>query len=126
MLIILACILLTNINNMSEFSLGTLEETVLTILLMKDESHTVEIAQVYEKHLKQSISIPAVHIVLKRLEKKGLVKSTFGEPTAERGGKRKKYYQGTPLGFRAASEIQTRRQQMWAEVPKASFNYGII
>ena len=64
---------------MSQFSLGTLEETVLIILLMKDESHTVEIAQVYEKHLKQSISIPAIHIVLKRLEKKGLVKSAFGE-----------------------------------------------
>ena len=111
---------------MSEFSLGTLEETVLIILLMRDESYTVEIAQVYEKHLKQSISIPAVHIVLKRLEKKGLVKSAFGEPTAERGGKRKKYYQGTPMGFRLAEEIQTRRQQMWAEVPKTSFNYGIV
>ena len=111
---------------MSEYSLGTLEETVLIILLMKDESYTVEIAQEYEKHLNQSISIPAVHIVLKRLEKKGLVKSFFGEPTAERGGKRKKYYQGTPTGFKVASELQNRRQQMWSKAPKASFNYGIV
>ena len=111
---------------MSEYSLGTLEETILIILLMKNKSHTVEIAQVYEKHLSQSISIPAVHIVLKRLEKKGLVKSAFGEPTPERGGKRKKYYEGTPTGFRVASEIQERRRQMWSEVPKPSLNYGAI
>ena len=111
---------------MSEFALGSLEETVLIIVLMKEESYGVEIAKVYESHMQQSISIPAIHMVLKRLEKKGLVKSSFGEPTPERGGKRKKYYQATPAGYRLAAEIQERRQQMWDLVPKTSFNYGLI
>ncbi len=111
---------------MSEFSIGTLEETVLIILLMKEESHSVEVAQVYEKHVGQTISIPAIHVVLKRLEKKGLVKSRMGDPTPERGGKRKKIYQGTPQGYKVASDIQERRQQMWSEVPKPSLNYAII
>ena len=110
---------------MSEFSLGTLEETILIILLMQDESHGVEIAKAYEEHMKQSISLPAIHIVLKRLEKKGLVKSSFGEPTPERGGKRKKIYRATENGYIAANEIQERRNQMWSMVPKTSFNYGI-
>lgn len=111
---------------MSEYSLGSLEETILVIVLMKDESYGVEIAKVYEAHVKQSISLPAIHIVLKRLEKKGLVESAFGEPTPERGGKRKKYYRGTPAGYRIAHEIQQRRSQMWSMVPKSSFNYGLI
>ncbi len=111
---------------MSEYSLGSLEETILVIVLMKEESYGVEIAKVYEKHLNQSISLPAIHIVLKRLEKKGLVKSAFGEPTPERGGKRKKYYQGTPAGYRMAQELQNRRSEMWSLVPKTSFQYGLI
>ena len=111
---------------MSEFALGTLEETVLIIVLMKEESYGVEIVKVYEAHMNQSISIPAIHMVLKRLEKKGLVSSNFGEPTPERGGKRKKYYRATPEGYRLASDIQERRKQMWALVPKTSFNYGLF
>ena len=111
---------------MSEFALGSLEETVLVMVLMKQESYGVEIAKVYEAHMKQSISLPAIHMVLKRLEKKGLVKSAFGEPTPERGGKRKKYYQGTPAGYRLAAEIQERRQQMWSLVPKTSLDYGLF
>lgn len=111
---------------MGDFALGTLEETILIIVLMKDQSYGVEIAKVYEGHMKQSISLPAIHMVLKRLGQKGLVESSFGEPTPERGGKRKKYYQGTPTGYRMASEIQERRQQMWSLVPKTPLNYGIL
>ncbi len=111
---------------MGEFALGTLEETVLIIVLMKDQSYGVEIAKVYEAHMKQSISLPAIHMVLKRLGKKGLVKSDFGEPTPERGGKRKKYSQGTPAGYRLAAEIQERRQQMWSLVPKISTDHGSL
>ncbi|MBO3699156.1 PadR family transcriptional regulator [Roseivirga sp. E12] len=111
---------------MSEYSLGSLEETILVIVLMKEESYGVEIAKVYEAHHEQTISIPAIHIVLKRLEKKGLVKSAFGEPTPERGGKRKKYYQGTPAGYRIARALQERRSEMWSLVPKTSLQYGLI
>ena len=111
---------------MSEHSLGTLEETILIIVLMKNESYGVEIAKVYEEHNKQSISLPAIHIVLKRLEKKGLVNSAFGEPTPERGGKRKKYYRATTLGYKVAKDIQDRRSQMWSLVPKMNINYGVI
>jgi DNA-binding PadR family transcriptional regulator len=111
---------------MADSALGTLEETVLIIVLMKDQSYGVEIAKVYEAHMKQSISLPAIHMVLKRLGKKGLVKSDFGEPTPERGGKRKKYYQGTSAGYRLAAEIQERRQQMWSLVPKIFTDHGSL
>ena len=60
--------------------LGTLEEMILIILLMKDETYGVEIAKEYKHQMNQSISLPAIHVVLKRLEKKGFVDSRLGDP----------------------------------------------
>ena len=42
-----------------------------------------------------------VYKTLERLEEKGLVSSRIGEPTRERGGRRKKYFRATPAGLRA-------------------------
>ena len=100
--------------------LGVLEEMILIILLMKDETYGVDIAKEYESHLGQSISLPAIHVVLKRLEKKDLVQSKMGEPTAERGGRRKRLYQATNKGYEAAKNLQQKRNDMWSNVP--SFN----
>lgn len=101
--------------------LGTLEEMVLIILLMKTETYGVDIAKEYHDQLGQSISLPAIHVVLKRLEKKGLVKSAMGEPTAERGGRRKRIYQATNQGYEVAYTLQERRTKMWKVVPKLNF-----
>ena len=49
------------------------------ILLQQEESHGVEIAQKYEEIFQKTISLPAIHVVLKRMEKKGWVSSEFGE-----------------------------------------------
>jgi PadR family transcriptional regulator PadR len=42
-----------------------------------------------------------VYTTLERLEQKGLVRSRIGEPTAERGGRRRKYFELLPMGARA-------------------------
>lgn len=98
--------------------LGVLEEMVLILLLIKDETYGVEIVQEYEKQLGQSISLPAVHVVLKRLEKKGLVSSRLGEPTAERGGRSKRIYKATSRGYEVARALQDNRARMWDMVPR--------
>ncbi|MEQ9306339.1 MAG: PadR family transcriptional regulator [Marinoscillum sp.] len=101
--------------------LGVLEEIILIILLMKNETYGVDIAKEYENQLHQSISLPAIHVVLKRLEKKGLVNSAMGEPTAERGGRRKRIYTATSKGFEAARYLQQKRSEMWKLIPKTNF-----
>ena len=103
------------------FQLGTLEEMILLILLMKEETYGVEIAKEYKNQLNQTISIPAIHVVLKRLEKKGFVKSRMGEPTKERGGKSKRMYKATPSGYEVAHEIQHRRNEIWKTIPRLNF-----
>ncbi len=101
--------------------LGTLEEMILIILLMKEETYGVEIAKEYKNQLNQTISIPAIHVVLKRLEKKGFVNSRMGEPTKERGGKSKRLYKATNKGYEVAREIQHTRNQIWKTIPRLNF-----
>lgn len=94
---------------------------VLIVLLMKEETYGVDIAKEYESQLGQSISLPAIHVVLKRLEAKGLVRSSMGEPTAERGGRRKRMYHATNRGYEMARDLQHRRNEMWKMVPNLKF-----
>ena len=101
--------------------LGTLEEMILIILLMKEETYGVEIAKEYKRQLDQTISMPAIHVVLKRLEKKGFVNSRMGEPTKERGGKRKRIYKATSQGYEAAHQIQHKRSEIWKTIPRLNF-----
>jgi len=97
--------------------LGKLEEIVLLILLMKEENYGVGIAKEYEANFNQSITLPTIHVVLKRLDEKGLVKSKMGEPTAERGGRRKRIYSATNNGYHLAKELQEKRSKIWSMIP---------
>ncbi len=108
---------------MGDYSLGALEELILLILLSEGKTYGVEIAKHYEHHFDQTISLPAIHVVLKRLEKKGFVKSGFGEPTAERGGRRKRMYEATDLGYKLASQLRSNREKVWELIPKSQLEY---
>lgn len=103
--------------------LGNLEETILLLVMIlgEEEAYGVSIAKSYQEKLNKNISIPAVHTVLKRLEEKGLVKSSFGETSPIRGGKRKRIYAISKLGFRLLDELRENRTQLWKMVP--SINY---
>ncbi len=107
-------------------AIGPLEEIILMILLQNDECHGVEIAQSYESVMEKTISLPAIHVVLKRMEKKGWVESRFGEPTAQRGGRRKRLYWATPSGYYAIKEVQEAKTKLWASIVQPKFKYGII
>lgn len=101
--------------------LGVLEEIVLLILLGQENTYGVEVAKAYEEQFEQTISLPAIHVVLKRLEKKKLVKSEMGEPTAERGGRRKRLYRATQEGFKIAYELKEKRNNLWQAIPGFNF-----
>ena len=104
-------------------AIGSLEEIILMILLNNQKINSVDIAKQYEEALEKSISIPAIHVVLKRMEKKGWVKSEFGAPTAERGGRRKRIYWATSEAYfliRTLNEVKTK---LWSNVTKPSLHY---
>ena len=55
----------------------------------------------------------AIYGPLARLHRHGLVDSVKGEPTPERGGRAKVYYELTPAGRTALRRIQDVSEEIW-------------
>ena len=106
-------------------SLGALEEIILLLILREKESYGAELVKLYTNQMKKQITLPAVVMVLKRLEKKGLLNSEFGEATAMRGGKRKRFYRVTPYGKKALDEVMETRRKLWDAVPPVAFEFKV-
>src|SRR5262245_18612838 len=81
--------------------LGEFEQLVLFAVLQQDEPYGVTIRDAIEARTGRSASAGAVYTTLERLEARGLISSHWGEPTAERGGKRKRFYRMKPAGREA-------------------------
>ena len=82
--------------------LGEFEQQLLLVILrLGAGAYGVEIARELEQQTGRRVSRGALYATLDRLERKGLVRSWVGEPTAQRGGRRRKYYALRPAGAAA-------------------------
>ena len=107
---------------MKDHSLGEFEELVLLVVAAyHDEAYGVSILEHLEEKLEKKLNISAVHMALKRLEEKGFVKSRFGGITADRGGRRKRFYSVTALGKRMLDYQYEVRTALYRQIPKISF-----
>jgi PadR family transcriptional regulator PadR len=103
---------------MSRESLGHFELLVLLALLRHgDEAYGVPIAQAIEQSTGKRVILASVYNTLERLEEKGLVASTMGEPTSERGGRAKRYFTTTAAGLREVRAAKKALTQLWRGVP---------
>ena len=92
---------------MSREYLGEFEQIVLLALLrLGENAYGVPIRQEIEKRTKRDVSVGALYRTLDRLEAKGYVASWFAEPTAERGGRSKRFFRVEPLGLKAVKRSQ--------------------
>jgi len=93
--------------------LGEFEQLLLFALLrLGDEAYGVTIRQEIEARTARPVPVGQVYTVLQRLEDRGLVISRQGEPTAERGGRRKRYYRLEPAGARALRTSYANLREM--------------
>jgi PadR family transcriptional regulator, regulatory protein PadR len=94
--------------------LGEFEELVLlTIVNLDKDAYGVAIKEDIEERSKRTISIGALHSTLTRLEEKGYIKSWMGEPTAERGGRRKRFFEVTHRGKVELHNMKALRDDLW-------------
>lgn len=101
---------------------GALEEFVLLLVLLYDgTAYSVNLAEEYKNKTGKSISVPAMHTVLRQLELKEFVKSDIGGATSERGGRSKRIYKITSTGYNIIKKIQEERTKLWLDVPKIKF-----
>ena len=104
--------------------LGEFEHLVVLAVLRGGEcSYGVTVLREIEKRTGREVSIGAIYATLDRLETKGYVKSRFGDPTPERGGRAKRFFKVTAKGLAAVNRTQLAIRRM-AEGLEVIRNYA--
>lgn len=88
-------------------ALGMFEHMVLcAIVRMEPEAYGTSIAAALEHATGRAVSAGALYTTLERLEKKKMVTSRLGAPTAVRGGRAKRFYHATAAAREALRATQ--------------------
>lgn len=101
--------------------MGEFEELVLLSAASLENPYGVSIMQYIMNEAGRNVNISAVHEVLKRLERKGYLRSRMGGATAERGGRRKRFFILTSSGKRVLEETMKLKLHLYKQVPDLSF-----
>ena len=110
---------------MKETRLGEFEEVILLLVgILKDDAYAFKIAAAFREETGRTVSIGAVHSSLNRLSEKGFLKSKMGEPSAVRGGRRKRIYEITAYGEQTLIAARDLRVSLWSQYPKLSLMIG--
>lgn len=92
-------------------------EVLATLLVQPNDAYGLTIRDRISRGAGREISIGAVYTTLERLERKGLISSWWGEPTEERGGRRKRLYKIEASGDLAARRFAARVSASTALIP---------
>ena len=99
--------------------LGEFELMVMLALMrLGDEAYGVPISHEIEQRSGREVALGSVYAALERLEEKGLVTSRLGDPTAERGGRAKRYFKVTAQGLHGVRETQKVLMNLWRGLPE--------
>lgn len=99
-------------------TLGNLELLVLlAVLRLDDGAYAVAVRDEIAQRTQSDPSRGAVSVTLDRLDRKGLLQSRMGEPTAERGGKAKRLYTLAAPGRQALRTTLQGTQAMLQGLP---------
>jgi DNA-binding PadR family transcriptional regulator len=91
---------------------------LLAILRVKDDAYGVPIAREIEHTGGRSVLLGAIYTALDRLEENGLVTSSYGDPTPERGGRAKRFFKVTLKGVKAVKDTQRALTALWSGIPE--------
>ena len=110
---------------MNRIYLGEFEELILlTVGILNDKAYGVLIMEELDSQSNRKAKLSAIHAVLKRLEKKGLVTSFMGGATTQRGGRRKRMFTLTISGKAILDQVRMVRDQMHDQIPQLIFKHA--
>ena len=96
------------------------ELILLAVWRMEDEPYGVNIRKFVMALTGKYWSIGSIYVPLDRLEDKGYLRSYRADPTPERGGKSKRYYELTRSGTAQLEEIRKIYQTVWKDAPEVT------
>ena len=99
--------------------LGEFELLVMaTLARLGEDAYGMEIRRDIEERTGRQVSIGNVYATLRRLQAKGYVGSRTGEPTAERGGRAKRFLYLEPEGIEALERSRRVMLEALADLPE--------
>ena len=99
--------------------LGEFELIVMLVLIrLGENAYGVPISREIEETSGREVAIGSVYATLERLEQKGFVSSSLGEPTSERGGRAKRYFHVTKRGLREVRKTRQALISLWRGLPE--------
>jgi len=99
--------------------LGNFELMLLLALLrLGEDAYGVTIAQELEQQTGREVVVASVYATLERLQERGLVTSSLGEATPERGGRAKRYFRITADGTREVRDARRSLMNLWKGLPE--------
>ena len=103
---------------MSSEAIGSFELMVLLAVLRSGEdAYGVTIAAAMEESSGHHVLVGSVYAALDRLERRGLLVSRLGQPTAERGGRAKRFFRLTAKGLRDVRQLRGTLLRLWRGLP---------
>ena len=91
---------------------------LLALMRLGPDAYGVTIAQELEEQTGREVVIASVYATLDRLQERGLVTSTLGESTPERGGRAKRYFRVTGAGLKEVREARRSLMNLWEGLPE--------
>jgi DNA-binding PadR family transcriptional regulator len=99
---------------MKDAHLGELEELALLVVVSLGQgAYGVAVQKRLERDAHRHIALGAVYAAIARLERKGYVRSSMGDATPQRGGRRKRMYAATADGLKALRHVRRTREHLW-------------
>ena len=107
--------------------LTKIEETIMpAIWRLKENAYGVTIKEQIHRAVGREYLYSTLYTTLEQLVRKGYIVKQFGEPAAERGGKRKIFFHITKSGFQALKEAFEKQKSVWKGVTEETFNHGAL
>jgi len=113
------------VEEMQRSYLGEMELMVLlAVVRLGEGAYGVPIARELLNLAGREMAFGSIYAALDRLERKGFVNSSLGDPTKERGGRAKRYFRATPSGLRALQTTRSALTNLWSGIPLVEGGHG--
>jgi DNA-binding PadR family transcriptional regulator len=91
---------------------------LLALMRLGEDAYGVTIAGELEAQTGREVVVASVYATLERLQDRGLVSSSLGESTPERGGRAKRYFRITGAGLREVRDARRSLMSLWKGLPE--------
>ena len=96
------------------------EFLLLAVWRLKENAYGVAIREQIKDATGKTWAYGALFVMLRRLEKKGYLKSHFTDPTPQRGGKSKRIFQLSAQGIKALKDVRKAQESVWSGIGEIS------